>query len=214
VNASLKNKKVLITCGPTWVALDEIRVISNQSTGEMGHFLAEEFRNAGAKVTLLEGPVTHAFAAQGIEIIKFNFYDELLVLIGQELIKDFNIVVHAAAVSDFRPAAKSEKKTSSQLPYWDLRLVPTLKIIDMMKKLNPKIFLVGFKLEPQLKQSLLKTKTRDLFERSQCDLVVANTMERRSYQGYIVDSSGRILSSQSQKRGLAKNLVKKMKDLL
>ena len=213
MKASLKNKKVLITCGPTWVAIDEMRVISNRSTGEMGHNIADEFLAAGAKVTLLEGPVTHALTTEGITLKKFHFFDELLTLLGQELIKDFDVVVHAAAVSDFRPAAKFHKKISSKGPL-DLRLLPTIKIINIIKKLNPKIFLVGFKLETELNQNFLKTKTRELFEKSHCDLVVANTTEKKNYRGFIVDPQGHTLSYQSTRRGLAQNLVKHIKPLL
>jgi len=53
----LKNKRILITCGPTWVPIDGMRVISNRSSGQLGQTIAQDLTKAGAKVTLLEGPV-------------------------------------------------------------------------------------------------------------------------------------------------------------
>ena len=53
------NMRVLITCGATWVPIDDVRVISNISSGEMGHLIAQAFRQKGAQVTIIEGPVTH-----------------------------------------------------------------------------------------------------------------------------------------------------------
>ena len=73
---SLKNKRILITCGPTWVPVDTMRVISNQSTGTLGQMIAEGFAKAGAKVTLLEGPVTRQLKSKSVKVLKFVFFDE------------------------------------------------------------------------------------------------------------------------------------------
>ncbi len=85
LSKSLKNKKVLITSGPTWVSIDPMRVISNRATGELGHKLALALAKEGAKVTLLEGPVTKPLTASNVTIKKFCFYDELKALLTIEL---------------------------------------------------------------------------------------------------------------------------------
>ena len=79
--------KALITCGPTWVALDDVRVLSNVSTGELGHLLAQKLKTAGARVTLIEGPVTHRLENKLVRVIKYQFFDELAEILKSELKK-------------------------------------------------------------------------------------------------------------------------------
>ena len=69
--------RVLITCGATWTPIDDVRVISNISSGEMGHLIAQAFRQNKAEVTVIEGPVTHTLTDKKIKIIKYRFFDEL-----------------------------------------------------------------------------------------------------------------------------------------
>ena len=98
----LRQKKVLITCGPTWVPIDEMRVISNRSTGELGQRLAAGLAKSGARVTVLEGPVLQPLPVPGVRVIKSFFYDDLSRLLRLELKKKCDAVIHAAAVSDYR----------------------------------------------------------------------------------------------------------------
>ncbi|MCH7561180.1 MAG: hypothetical protein IIC67_07430 [Thaumarchaeota archaeon] len=81
----LNNKKVLITCGPTGVPIDTMRIISNLSSGTLGQMIARDFAKAGAKVTLLEGPVTKPLKSGSIKILKFVFFDEFIELIKKEI---------------------------------------------------------------------------------------------------------------------------------
>ena len=94
--------RVLITCGATWTPIDDVRVISNVSSGEMGHLIARAFRSYGAFVTIIEGPVTHTLVDKEIKIIKYRFFDELARVLSQELLKKYDVIIHAAAVSDFK----------------------------------------------------------------------------------------------------------------
>ena len=80
-------KRVLITCGPTWVPIDDVRVISNVSSGEMGHLIAQSFQSKGALVTIIEGPVTQTLEDKKIKIIKYRFFDELARVLKKELLK-------------------------------------------------------------------------------------------------------------------------------
>src|SRR5208283_4531225 len=124
--------KVLITCGATWTPIDDVRVISNISTGEMGHFIAQAFRRAGAGVTVIEGPVTHTLLARGIKIIKYRFFDQLAKLLKTELRKKYDIIIHAAAVSDFKLQGPYKGKVTSDRAL-TLRLVATPKLIKTIK---------------------------------------------------------------------------------
>ncbi|HLD87996.1 MAG TPA: phosphopantothenoylcysteine decarboxylase [Candidatus Omnitrophota bacterium] len=182
--------RVLITCGPTWVPIDRVRVISNRSTGEMGHALAKAFLKRKAHVTLLEGPMA---------------FDELKSVLKKEAQKGHDVVIHAAAVSDFKLKTPRKGKISSYKSLV-LKLTPTPKIIALIKKWSPRTFLVGFKLEPGLTRSRVRRLTRELF-RMGCDLVVANTVEN-GYKGFIVDADGHILAQASNKKKIAELLVK------
>jgi phosphopantothenoylcysteine decarboxylase/phosphopantothenate--cysteine ligase len=198
--------RVLVTCGATWTPIDDVRVISNISSGEMGHLIAQSFKKKGAQVTVIEGPVTRTLADKKIKIIKYRFFDELSRLLKQELVKKYDIVVHAAAVSDFRVKAVSKSKISSGKAL-TLDLVKNPKLIQDIKRLSPESFLVGFKLESNLTLKNMFETVRSLFTLSGCDLVVANTL-KQGYQGYIVDADGEILSQTKQKKILAQHLVR------
>ena len=208
---SLKNKRVLITCGPTWVPIDSVRVISNCSSGRMGHLIAENFQKQGAKVTLLEGPVTDAFCNKAVKVLKFHFYEELKRLIGQQLRKPCDIVIHAAAVSDYELKNPFSSKLTSHISNLKLSLKPTAKIIDQIKKYKPKVFLVGFKLEPRLGSVRLTAALKNLFLKSKCDLVVTNSLASKKYTGRIIDKKGKTSNSIHSREAMAKRLVQTVK---
>jgi phosphopantothenoylcysteine decarboxylase / phosphopantothenate---cysteine ligase len=198
--------RVLITCGATWTPIDDVRVISNVSSGEMGHLIAGAFRKGGADVTIIEGPVTHTLADKKIKIIKYRFFDELARILKHELLKKYDIIVHAAAVSDFKVKGASKSKISSGKSL-TLNLTETPKLIKEIKHLSPESFLVGFKLETKLNPKNIFKKIKPLFTLSGCDLVVANTL-KQGYHGFIVNAQGDILSKADSKRTLAQDIVK------
>jgi phosphopantothenoylcysteine decarboxylase / phosphopantothenate---cysteine ligase len=198
--------KVLITCGPTWVALDNIRVISNQSTGAMGHLIAKGFHKAGFKVTVIEGPVTDSLKLPGVKVIKYKFFDELAKVLEAECAKKYDVVIHAAAVSDFKPKRISKIKIDSGHSL-TLQLEPTEKLINRIKHFWPGTCLVGFKLESNLSTTNVGKITRALFTDSGCDLVVANSINK-GYQGYVVNADGQILAQATGKDQVAQILVR------
>ncbi len=139
----LKNKRILITAGPTWVPIDSVRVISNVATGETGILLAEKLNAIGAKVTFLLGPAAGVpVINKGIRTIRFRFFDELKKVLIKELSSGkYDIVIHSAAVSDYRPMEKYGAKVSSNKNSWKIRLAPTEKLIDTVKKIDDSLFL-------------------------------------------------------------------------
>lgn len=204
-----------MTCGPTWVPLDSVRVLSNISSGEFGHTLCQLLDNAGARVTLLEGPVTHRANFRSTHVVRFNFFDELAKLLERELRKyHYDAVIHAAAVSDYRPQTIYDIKIRSNFSNIKLNLVPTEKLIDKIKAFNPKVFLVGFKLETHLDKQLLLSKAHDLLARSHCDLIVANSIFQNAYRAYIVDPEKNILASAKSRKVLAGHLMKVLEERL
>jgi len=211
---SLKNKKILITAGPTWVALDDVRVISNTASGQTGVMLAELLRKAGARVTLCLGPGAAAVKDKSVRVLSFRFFDELKKILASELIKkDYDAVIHSAAVSDFQPArcAKGKLVSSRGLT---VKLAPTPKLIGMIKKLHPDAVLIGFKYEPHASPTVIIKEGRQLMLKSDCDLVVANTRDKDGYRAFLVSRQGLVPEIRSKKEltGLLKMYLQAIPD--
>jgi phosphopantothenoylcysteine synthetase/decarboxylase len=187
---SLKGKRVLITAGPTWVAIDQVRVISNLASGETGFILADKFKKLGAKVTLLLGPGNFCVAGQaGIKLIHFKYFSELAQLLDKELkSQKYTAVIHAAAVADYQPEKIIAGKISSLHKNWRINLVPTKKLIKGLRKYKPDLFTVGFKFEPNANKDKLLAKGKQLLRTANLDLVVANSNKNMGYQAYILSS--------------------------
>lgn len=188
MGTKLADKRVLITAGPAGVPLDKVRVISNIATGETGILLAKSLQLQGAKVTLLLGPVEACCLNKKIKVVRFKFFDEFRSIIIKELkTKKYDMVIHSAAVSDYRPLKAYSYKIKSDLRHWRIDLAPTEKIIDLFKKIDASLFLVGFKFEPGVSKKLLIEKTRLLIKRAKLDLAIANTLNKNKYEAYIVN---------------------------
>ena len=204
----LKNKRILITAGPTWVPIDKVRVISNIATGQTGILLAEKLQRLGAKVTLLLGPAETYYLNKNIKLMRFKFFDELKNKLLKELkTKKYDILIHSVAVSDYKPAKVYRQKVESGIKNLTLKLTPTVKIIDLIRKANPDIFLVGFKYEPDADKNLLIKETNKLIQRSKLNLTVANSIIGGRYKAYIINKDthcGPFLN----KNAMCDNLIK------
>lgn len=170
-NGDLKGKKVMVSAGGTYEAIDHIRGITNRSSGKMGIEIAKEAFIRGAEVTLLEAevsvPVPHSL--NSIKVVSSNEMNEKVM----EMINDFDVFISAAAVSDFSPSVVEKSKISSSKEL-ELKLKPATKIINQIKKQNPEIFLVGFKAEYGVPEEELIESSQKQIENSRVDLVVAN----------------------------------------
>jgi len=203
---SLKNKRILITAGPTWVPIDNVRVISNTATGQTGILLAENFSRLGAKVTLLLGPVGVCCLSPKIKLIKYKFFNELKdKLFGELKNSEFDCVIHSAAVSDYEPERYFDNKIDSGRKKLSLKLRPTEKIINRIKKIDASLFTVGFKFEPQRNKDILIKQARHLMAQANLDLVVANSIKGGRYLAYLVAKKevGAVILTKN-------NLVKKL----
>ncbi len=195
--------------------MDEVRVISNISTGETGTLIAEAALKQGAKVTLLLGPVINRFSHNSIRIIRYRFFNELEALV-KKLLKTgkFNAIIHAAAVSDYQPKNKINKKIKSGIKNFNLKLIPTLNLINKIKKIAPEIFLVGFKLETAADELKLIGAADKLFKQAKADLVVANSVDNSRYRALVLDKQKNILAKANSRGNLAANLIKLLKEKL
>jgi len=190
---NLKGKKILITAGPTWVRLDCVRIISNIATGETGILIARALRRLGANVKLLLGP------------FELSSLDKTLT--NELKAKRYDIVIHSAAVSDYKAGNAFRGKIRSGIKDLKLTLVPTKKIINTIKIMSPDTRLVGFKFEPNASRAKLIRVARMLMRRSSCDLVVANTLGSRGYSAFIVDGN-KVFGPYSKKTELVSNLTR------
>lgn len=171
----LKGKKVLISLGGTYEPIDSVRGITNKSSGKMGLELAKEAYIRGADLTLVVANVS-------VEIP--SVFDVIHVETGSEmndaildLISDFDIFISTAAVSDFEFKQLDDKKIDSNSSLF-LNLKPTTKIIRQVKKINPDIFLVGFKAEFNISKEDIISCARKQIEAAGTDLVVANDISK------------------------------------
>lgn len=210
-NSFLKNKRILITAGPTWVPIDDVRVISNISSGELGVLLAEEARAHGSQVDLFLGPVGRVCSREHFRITRFRYFNEFLDLVQRELKKrKYDIILHGAAVSDYL-VKRFEGKISSKRYDLSLKLSRAPKIIDIIRRLNPEAFLVMFKLEVGVTDSVLLKRALEAMKRSGADLAVANTFDDGKYKGFIVGSN-QLLAKTRSKPQLASALLKILKE--
>ncbi|EKS34897.1 bifunctional phosphopantothenoylcysteine decarboxylase/phosphopantothenate--cysteine ligase CoaBC [Afipia broomeae] len=172
----LAGKKILITAGPTHEPIDPVRYIANRSSGKQGFAIAASAAEAGAKVTLVSGPVDLDDPA-GVRVIRVESARDMLAEVERALPAD--IAIFAAAVADWRVANAGEqkiKKTSAGMP--PLQLVENPDILATISKLkqNRPQLVIGFAAETQ---NLIENATSKL-KRKGCDWIVANDVSPAS----------------------------------
>lgn len=173
----LAGKRVLVTAGSTVEHIDPIRVVTNTSSGKMGIAIAHEAERMGADVTLIYG---HGSEQANGKAKRVSTSEEMRRAIVSELSsKKYDIMIMAAAVADFAPAKKSDKKIDTRAGRMELSLVATKKIIDEVKKKSRGTFLVAFKADYNVSDSVLIDKAYKKLQESGADIVVANDLGRR-----------------------------------
>lgn len=187
VISSLSNKdmaglNVLVTGGPTVEPVDPVRVLTNRSSGRMSVALAQAARNRGAKVTLVYGPGV-ATPPAGVRVINVRTADEMYTCVTNELRKNrYDMMVAAAAVSDYRPSKRAGRKIeSSKMESVTLDLVRTPKIIDGVKKLSPETFLVIFKAEDSISEPTRIKNASARMNEVGADMAVVNYIGSKDY---------------------------------
>ena len=175
----LKGKKILISLGGTYEPIDSVRGITNKSSGKMGLELAKEAYIRGADLTLVVAKVSVDIPSV-FDVVYVETSSEMNDVI-LELISDFDIFISTAAVSDFEFKQIDDRKIDSNSSLF-LNLKPTTKIIRQVKKINPDIFLVGFKAEFNISKEDIICCARKQIEAAGTDLVIANDISKRECQ--------------------------------
>lgn len=169
---TLAGLRVLITAGPTWEALDPVRVLSNRSTGRMGYELARVARQRGAQVTLVSGPVALA-APSGVELIAVESAAEMARAVF-ERVANVDLAVMSAAVADYRPARPAEEKLKKGEGLLTLTLERTTDILASVGALETRPILVGFAAESER----LLEHAGEKLQRKGADFIIANLVGR------------------------------------
>ena len=168
----LKNKKVLITAGPTYEAIDPVRFIGNHSSGKMGFSLAKEAAELGAIVTLITGPTAQIISHPNILIVNVVSTQEMFVAV-KEYYLNTDIAIAAAAVADFKPEKQVLQKIKKKTNLLTLNLVPTQDILAYMGSKKKKQYLLGFALETN---NALENAKEKLYNKN-LDGIVLNSLQ-------------------------------------
>jgi phosphopantothenoylcysteine decarboxylase/phosphopantothenate--cysteine ligase len=165
----LDGLKILVTAGPTREEIDPVRFISNHSSGKMGYAIAAAAKARGAVVTLVSGPVS-VVPPHGVELLNVISAEEMLGrVIG--IAGNFDVIIKAAAVADYRPATREGQKIKKKNEQESIALVKNRDILAELGKLKrPGQTLVGFAAETE---NLLSNASAKLAAKN-LDMIVAN----------------------------------------
>jgi phosphopantothenoylcysteine decarboxylase/phosphopantothenate--cysteine ligase len=163
-----KGVKALVTAGPTREPLDPVRYLSNPSTGLMGYALAAALSERGGEVTLISGP-THLLPPAGVKTVAITTADEMYQAVTESY-KDVNLVIKAAAVSDFRPTETFEHKVKKEDAVQTLKLERNRDILLELGSHKKNCILVGFAAETEeaIENAHQKLQKKNL------DLIIVN----------------------------------------
>ena len=172
----LKNKKVLITAGPTYEAIDPVRFIGNHSSGKMGIALAETAAQLGADVELVLGPSNLMPTHKKIKTTKIVSAEQMYQAV-QKLFPTSDITVMSAAVADFTPKKVAENKIKKGGNTLELELKKTKDILKSLGKIkNNKQILVGFAMETENELNNAKAKLK----KKNLDFIVLNSLNEKN----------------------------------
>lgn len=167
----LINKKVLITAGPTYEAIDPVRFIGNHSSGKMGYELANECAARGAKVVLVSGPSNEKIQNHNIHLVKVQSAEQMYNACINEF-KDCDIAIMSAAVADYTPKNTATQKIKKHDAELTVELVKTKDILKSLGDQKKNQILVGFALETENEIQNAITK----LEKKNADFIVLNSL--------------------------------------
>lgn len=207
--------KLLITSGGTSEAIDQVRAITNHASGNLGKIIAEQALRIGHEVTLVTTKqAVKPEPQQNLTIIEISNVESLKSTL-EPLVKTHQALIHSMAVSDYTPVymtgleevqstkdiaslldrKNAESKISSKDDYQVLFLKKTPKVISYVKKWNPSIQLIGFKLLVDVPKEELFAVARQSIERNGADYILANDLtdiKGNQHIAYLVDKTSEV----------------------
>ena len=212
----LNGKKILITAGPTYEAIDPVRFIGNHSSGKMGYAIAEEAAKLGAEVILVSGPSSLQLKNDGINRVDVvsakEMYDAVHIYY-----KEVDVAIAAAAVSDYRPMTKATQKIKKSDPKLTLELEKTQDILLSMGEKKQNQFLIGFALETENEVENAQKK----LQKKNLDFIVLNSLQDKGAGFQQETNKVRIIDKDKvqsyelkSKEKVAKDILKELVDRL
>ncbi|MEO9511338.1 MAG: bifunctional phosphopantothenoylcysteine decarboxylase/phosphopantothenate--cysteine ligase CoaBC [Flavobacteriaceae bacterium] len=168
----LRDKKVLITAGPTHETIDPVRFLGNRSSGTMGYELAKVAADLGAKVTLVSGPTNLTIEHSNIRLLRVTSAQEMYEACKKNF-KDVDIAIGAAAVADYRPKHIAKEKIKKKDDDLTIELERNPDILLSLGKKKTNQFLVGFALETENELE----NARGKLKRKNLDAIVLNSLK-------------------------------------
>ena len=178
---TLKNKRIIITAGPTIEDIDPVRYISNRSSGKMGYAIAQAAQAHGAEVLLISGPVNLA-EPNGIEVQKVRSAQQMHKKVFQS-IHQCDYFIATAAVADYRPNSINEQKIKKTAQTLTIEMSKNPDILAEVAQLNDRPITIGFAAETQN----LDHYAKDKLQRKNLDMIVANPVGKN--QGFDHDQN-------------------------
>ena len=168
----LKGKKILITAGPTYEAIDPVRFIGNHSSGKMGFDIANCAADLGAQVILISGPSHQQIQNKSIQFIKVTSADEMYLACHQHF-QNVDVAIAAAAVADYKPKDVAVQKIKKTESHFSIALEKTKDILASLGEIKQNQLLIGFALETEneVENAILKIKKKNL------NLIVLNSLQ-------------------------------------
>lgn len=206
----LKGKKILITAGPTYEAIDPVRFIGNHSSGKMGFEIAKAAANLGAEVILISGPTHQTVSHSLIKIIPVISAEDMYIA-AHQYYSQVSIAILSAAVADFKPKEVATQKIKKKEPTLTIELEKTKDILASLGAIKKHQYLVGFALETEneIENAKGKLKAKNL------NLIVLNSLNDKG-AGFktetnkvtLIDDKGHINAYQlKSKSEVAKDLM-------
>ena len=168
----LKGKKVLITAGPTYEAIDPVRFIGNHSSGKMGFAIAKSAANLGAEVFLISGPSYQQVQHSSIKRIDVVSAEDMYKA-AHQYFNDVDVAILSAAVADYKPKNVANQKIKKKKSSLTIELAPTKDILASLGDIKKHQLLVGFALETNNEIENAKNKLK----RKNLDFIVLNSLQ-------------------------------------
>jgi phosphopantothenoylcysteine decarboxylase/phosphopantothenate--cysteine ligase len=198
-------KKILVTAGPTYEAIDTVRGITNRSSGKMGYAVAQAALELGAQVTLISGPTSLA-KPQGAQSMDVQSAEQMFEAVKQR-VGDCDIFIGVSAVADYRAAQPSAQKIKKSTDKLTLELVPNPDILAYVSNLPKPPFCVGFAAESENLAEHAEQKRRA----KKLPLLVGNLAQqaigRDDNELVLFDDNGRQTLPRTDKLTLARQLM-------
>jgi phosphopantothenoylcysteine decarboxylase/phosphopantothenate--cysteine ligase len=168
----LKGKKILITAGPTYEAIDPVRFIGNHSSGKMGFDIAKSAANLGASVILVAGPTHFTVSHSLIQVVNVVSAQEMYEACHQYF-DEVDVAIAAAAVADYKPKNVATQKIKKAADNFVIELEKTKDILASLGNIKKNQFLIGFALETENEIENAKGK----IQKKNLDLIVLNSLQ-------------------------------------